>query len=74
MDDNDLVVARLHFEKDGVRFVKEIDNKDFGALIDSYSGPGGFNWIATSTKMKYYDPDEKEIIKQILANVAEGRI
>jgi hypothetical protein len=74
MDTQDLLKAKTIFENEGVRFVKELESHEIGGIITSYSGPGGFNWIAVSTNMKNFDPDESELIHEILSNVAEGRI
>ena len=74
MDTQDLLKAKAAFENEGVRFAKEIGSHDVGGIVDSYSGPGGFTWIAVGTSMKSYDSDERDLFHEILGNVAEGRI
>jgi hypothetical protein len=72
MDTSELRNAKIVFEKDGVRFVKELENQEIGGMVYSYKGPGGFVWIATSVKFKSYASDESELIDEILRNVADG--
>jgi len=74
MDIENLRLAKTAFEKEGVRFVKEVENNDVGPIIDSYVGPGRQVWIAISTRDKTYDSDKRELIKQILRETAEGRL
>ena len=74
MDIEKLRKAKLLLEKQGLRFVRELDNKEMGGIIDSYEGPGRFVWIAITIADMSYGHDERELIKEILRYVAEGML